>query len=137
MSQQDYEHLQRDFGVTGVMSFCDNAKDEAKIENYIELPFPDDGGSIPSKVIHDTLDWAKEHLSREGTILYVHCALGGSRGPSMSYAICRGVLKMTPDEVFDSIKIGHPIFIGWKENWNPKQYIQDIEEALLIWPGQS
>jgi hypothetical protein len=135
VSPYDYTHLKRDFGVTGVMNFCTDRRDDAEIECGVELPFPDNGNSIPPKIIHDALDWAQAHLARAGTILYVHCALGGSRGPSMAYAIARGVLKMTSEEVFEAIQVGHPVFIGWKDTWHPKQYISDIEKALPDWRG--
>lgn len=136
VSQEDYDHLRRDLGVTGVMSFCDTVKDEASIEDYVEFPFPDNGNKIPAKIIHDALSWARDYLARAGTVLYVHCALGGSRGPSMSYAVCRGVLKMEPNEIFEAIEPGHPTFLVWKDNWYPKQYLRDIEEALLTWSDE-
>jgi len=136
VSPADYEHLRRDLGVTGVMNFCNTTKDDADIEHYIELPFPDNGDRIPSKIIHDALNWARDYLARDGTVLYVHCALGGSRGPSMSYAVCRGVLKMEPQAIFNAIEAGHPVFLEWKEHWHPRQYLHDIEEALLTWPSR-
>ena len=135
-SPHDYEHLKRDFGITGVMNFCTDRPDDAEIDVGIELPFHDGGQSIPADLVHKALNWAKEHLSHDRTTLYVHCALGGSRGPSMAYAICRGVLGISREEVLAAIKVGHPIFIGWSEVWHPKQYLADIEAALLTWPGQ-
>lgn len=138
LGPDDYIHLKHDFKVTGVLNVDNLQSDEGKgIEHLAYFPFPDDGNNIPAGIIHDCLDFAKSHLAADSeNILYVHCALGGSRGPSMAYAVCRGVFKLSPTTIFESIKVGHPLFIGWKETWNPKQYIQDIEEALLIWPGQ-
>lgn len=136
VSQDDYEHLKRDFHITGVMNFCNDRPDNAAIECGVEMPFSDNGHSISRKLIHDALNWAKAHLSKSGTILYVHCALGGSRGPSMAYAICRGVLKMSRSDTLMAIKDGHPLYIGYLKAFHPKQYVHDIEEALLTWPGR-
>jgi hypothetical protein len=135
LSWDDYLHLKRDFGVTGVMNFANTTEDPDGIEHYVHLPFPDDGKPIPHSLIHTVFAWARRHLETAGPVLYVHCALGGSRGPSMAYAVCRGVLGLQPQAIFDAIQVGHPNFIGWKENWNPKQYIKDIEEALTTWSG--
>jgi hypothetical protein len=135
LNHQDYQHLRTNLGVTGVMNFCNTTKDPDGIEHYIHLPFPDTGAAIPHSLIHTALAFAKRHIERVGPVLYVHCALGGSRGPSMSYAVCRGVLGMEPQEIFDAIAAGHPLYLQWKETGNPKQYLKDIEEALLTWVG--
>jgi hypothetical protein len=134
ISQDDYEHLKRDFGVTGVMNFCNDRPDNATIEYGVEMPFSDNGNSISKKFIHDALDWAREFYLCKVGVLYVHCALGGSRGPSMAYAICRGVLGMSRADTLRAIQAGHPLFIGYLKTFHPKQYVHDIEEALLTWP---
>lgn len=58
---------------------------------YHRTPMPDDGSQKPPATYFDAVSFAREALGNVGTRLYVHCAAGMFRSPSVVYAILRAM----------------------------------------------
>lgn len=86
----DYLGMVSAFGVTHVLSFESEQTDDSKVpqRKRAQAPFPDDGKPPPLGLMIQVVQWIKD-LPRDGVVLYCHCRLGGSRGPTAAYAALR------------------------------------------------
>ena len=63
-------------------------KDKYDLE-VLHLHFPDDRKPKPFSIWHTLVEYASTVLSSSGNKLFVHCAAGNARSPSVCYAIVR------------------------------------------------
>jgi rhodanese-related sulfurtransferase len=92
--QSDAMHLARDFGVTHVLSFESEHNDDDmwSASRRGSAPFPDDGKIPPLLPLILAVKWVKG--LPDDAVLYCHCRLGGSRGPSAAYLVLRARFNM-------------------------------------------
>jgi glycosyltransferase involved in cell wall biosynthesis/predicted protein tyrosine phosphatase len=130
----DGTRLQAEYGIGRVISVESERSDDGdgffeEDGDLLYRPFPDWGEAIVGPIIHDVLDFAQKALD-DGKSIYVHCQQGGSRSPAMGYAICRGVLKMSPEQVLERIRRVLPRF---GESVTHQMYMNSIESAMTWW----
>ena len=111
LNADDGAHLQRDYGVMHVLSAESERHDRGKgfaDGNLCRIPFVDNGINGPSEAqVHEALEFAAAVMALPGTVLYCHCQLGGSRGPSMGYLVAVGVLGHDPETVVQRLASVH------------------------------
>lgn len=89
---------------------------------YIHLGQDDDGKPKPKEWFDYAVRFALQAYQTPGSILYVHCAAGVNRGPSLAYAILRS-LGYSRSEAYDQIKHNRPQAVI--------SYKADADRALL------
>ena len=126
VSPADAEHL-RALRVTHVLS-AESEQDDPHVAGiqFGRFAFPDDGAaySPPLDVIRGAVSFARTVLAEPSTVLYTHCRLGGSRGPSYAYLALR-VLGRTSVEALDQC--------GRRQRYGDDlhaTYVAVIEQAL-------
>jgi hypothetical protein len=127
MSPEDAEHLKTKYGITHVLSAESERTDEATwidAATRAHFPFPDNGRSIPLDLCRQATAYARTTLALPNAVLYCHCRLGGSRGPSMAYLALR-VLGRSPDEA--SAACGRRQIHATNLH---SEYVRSIERAL-------
>jgi len=89
----DAEHLARDYGVTHVLSVESERDDAGKLAPFksaARFAFPDNGHPPPPECVLMCIGFLNTAmLSTPRPIIYVHCQAGGSRSPSIAYALLR------------------------------------------------
>lgn len=130
LHQDDWEHLRHNYGATSVLN-VDNQKTEEHlwVPEYKHLPFPDNGERIPRDLVMESIGYARRQLTKPGSVLHVHCALGGARSPSIAYGICRRVFDMEPGHIMSLIRCARPDYGIWRAD-EIGRYIVSIEDAL-------
>lgn len=100
MSVKDAAHLRSTYGVTHTLS-AESEQDDETVwldpTTRARFPFPDDARPIPLDLCRGALAYARTVLLLPDSVLYAHCRLGGSRGPSWGYLSLR-VLGRTPEQ---------------------------------------
>ena len=89
---------------------------------YLYDPTEDDGQAKPPTWFGPGISFALQALSLPGYRVYVHCAAGVNRGPSMCYAIMRA-LGWEASEALKTVKAGRPVAMV--------RYSRDADAALL------
>jgi hypothetical protein len=129
LSVDDADGLRRKYGITHVLSAESEQSDEATWldpATRARFPFPDDEQAIPIGLCVSAIAHARSVLAQPDAVLYCHCRLGGSRGPTFGYTALR-VLGRTPEEAHDQCgrrKI-------YSTGLHPA-YVRSIEGALLV-----
>lgn len=132
LSVADAEHLQSTYGVTHDLSAESEQDDEATwldASTRARFPFPDDGRPIPVDTCRGILAYERAVLSIPTAVLYCHCRLAGSRGPSLAYAALR-VLGRSPSEALAQC--------GRRRIYTTDihaAYVESIESALKALPS--
>lgn len=128
-SQDDYNHLVADYGITGVVNLeYPEQSHGLEIPDTAELHVPDNGDPFPKHYVKTAVDYAK---ARKGKPIYVHCAMGMSRSPHFAYAILRGCYDMSPDDALLTVKKALPSSTHhWGFGLHTDKYIPSIENAL-------
>jgi hypothetical protein len=91
-SVEDASRLRTNYRVTHVLSAESEQDDESTwldASTRARWPFPDDGRPIPLDTCRGILAYQRDVLSIPTAVLYCHCRLAGSRGPSLAYAALR------------------------------------------------
>ena len=125
MGTDDAEEL-RKLGITHVLSAEAEQDDAGKWpdDKRARHEWPDHGLTVDPGLIHKIIDYATGVLSDEGTSLYVHCKMGGSRGPTLGYIVLRAVFKFSPSEAMMAIR-------ATRGMWTPHlKYIESVEHAI-------
>ena len=111
LNADDGRHLRMDHGVTHVLSAESERHDRGKgfaDERLCRIPFVDNGVNGPTEAqVHEALSFAAAVMAKPEHVLYTHCQLGGSRGPSMGYLVCVGVLGLDADDVVNRLASVH------------------------------
>ena len=118
-------------GVTHVLSAESERDDTGKWPSGTQArhAWQDDGLDVSEATLHKVFDFSRKVLDESSSILYAHCRMGGSRGPSLAYAACRSALKLSPAESMRLIRQSRGV-------WTPHlRYIDSIERALTTWQG--
>ena len=92
MSPGDAAHLRRDFSVTHVLSAESEQDDDGTWPDpttRARYPWPDDGSAPPMRILQGAVVTARRWYGSPLCVLYTHCRLGGSRGPTMAYLVLR------------------------------------------------
>lgn len=123
----DWKHLQNDFGISAALNVETEHSDAGKgIDYLLELQVPDDGTPFPANVVFQAIEGVGKWI-REGKKVYIHCQMGGSRSPAFAYAILRKVYGLEPDKALAQIR-------SVKENYGHhnyhKSYINSIEAVI-------
>jgi len=129
----------RQLGITHVLS-AEHERDDAgkwPDDRRARFEWPDDGADIPEATLHKVMQYASDVLSQQDAILYAHCQMGGSRGPTLGYIALRWALKMSPGEAMRAI------LAGWagdnqkpNASWTPHlRYIRSVERAIATMPA--
>jgi hypothetical protein len=103
VSQEDAQSLRAKYGVTHVLSAESEKNDDATWMDpttHGYFPFPDDGRPIPPDLCQKAIVFARSVLAIPGAVLYCHCHLGGSRGPTMAYMTLR-LLGRSREEAYE------------------------------------
>ena len=89
--QSDAMHLARDFGVTHVLSFESERTDHGKWSqpHRAECGFEDNGKPPTLDVMCRAVKWVLDLPKDRSMVLYCHCRLGYSLGPSAAYLALR------------------------------------------------
>lgn len=126
----DWMHLVRDFGITDVLSFESEFSDENKVSDGHRacVPFEDNGRPPPIEPLIQAVKWVKNLPLN--AILYCHCHLGGSRGPTAAYLALRTRWNMnreTAQKYAGRRQCGSALFTN---------YINGVDEAILAVTGR-
>ncbi len=127
VSQEDADALRTKYGVTHVLSAESEQSDEASwldATTRARFPFPDDERSIPLDICRGAIAFARAVLSQPASVLYCHCRLAGSRGPTMAYMALR-LLGRSPSDALAQC--------GRRQIYSTDlhaAYVQSIESAL-------
>jgi predicted O-methyltransferase YrrM/tetratricopeptide (TPR) repeat protein len=136
LSKEDGLGLAEKYGVTHLLSAESERLDDDRgfdDNKRCRVSFVDDGASIDEKLLHEALDFGVKALSAPDSVVYAHCQLGGSRGPSMGYLLVHGVFGMPAQETLAIIKaVRAPL--------NPQEgpdlhrgYLDSINAAISSW----
>jgi dual specificity phosphatase 3 len=93
------------FGITHILNGMYSNNEKALIESvcrdivYKWNPTDDDAKPKSTEWFKIAIDFGVKVISNPGFILYVHCAAGVNRGPSMLYAIMRALGYSVQDAV--------------------------------------
>jgi hypothetical protein len=125
----DWAHIRDDFGIGAVLSLEIERSDEGKGLDvpYLRLGMPDDGGPKPLEYWAAGIAFAHGVLRESGRRLYVHCALGNSRSPSMAYAILRTSMRLTPADALRRFQRSRS---AWGTHPVQATYIASAEAAI-------
>lgn len=129
--REDWEHLERDFGIRSVLNVETEHSDADKgIYRLSECPFPDTGAPIPRGLVRQAVSFAK--LAAGFGPIYIHCQMGGSRAPAIAYAVLRWVYEMEPKEAFDTLRASRDWAPGlpYGDHHYHKAYLVSVDEAL-------
>lgn len=114
-------------GITHVIDVTNAIDDRSLLPAnfpYIWDPTADDGMPKPAQWFSHPLFWAGTILPQNSTAkIYVHCTSGINRGPSMAYAIIRGIQRWSA-----------PATMAAFRKYRPQArlaYAGDAERALL------
>jgi predicted O-methyltransferase YrrM len=131
LGDEDAATLLNQHGVTHVLSAEHDRKEEPwPRASRGWFGFDDDGQDVPEALIHGAMDYAEKVLADPKTVLYAHCRMGGSRGPSMGYLVLRSVFGYTPGAAMKVIRAG-------RGAWTPHlRYIESIERAMTSRKGR-
>jgi len=136
LSEQDGLHLQHDFGVTHVLSVESERLDDGRgfaPDHCCRAAFPDDGRRIEPALLERVIEFADRVLRQEGTTLYCHCQLGGSRGPSLGYLIAHGLLGAPREQVLGAIRrVRAPLSPAEGPDLH-RGYVLSIDDVLAEW----
>jgi hypothetical protein len=127
LSVEDADGLRRKYGVTHDLSAESEQDDEVTWldpATRARFPFPDNEQAPPLDICRGAVAYARSVLARPDSVLYCHCRLGGSRGPSYGYMSLR-VLGRTQEEALDQC--------GRRKIYTTDlhaAYVRVIEEAL-------
>ncbi|GAB4575124.1 MAG: hypothetical protein Kow0077_25130 [Anaerolineae bacterium] len=115
--RKGWERLQR-AGVTAIVNMRREHDDRSagiaiSEENYLHLPTVDDTPVALEDLKRGT-DWIAEQIARGG-VVYVHCAAGSGRAPSMGAAYLIAHESMTTDEALAAIKARRPFIMPLPE----------------------
>jgi len=117
--ENEYQFLVKE-GITHIINAALTESNDAEIlklhpqMKYLFVGEPDDGQPKPKEWFDKTIRFTLEAYQTPGTIVYVHCAAGVNRGPSLAYAILRAI-GLSRSEAFDTIKLNRPqAMIGYK-----------------------
>lgn len=126
----DWAHIRDDFGIGAVLSLEIERDDAGKGLDvpYLRLGMPDDGGPKPVEYWVAGVAFACGAL-RDGRRIYVHCALGNSRSPSMAYAILRCAFKLSTAEALARFQRSRP---EWGTHPVQATYIASAEASLAF-----
>ena len=127
IDQTDWEHLQKDFGIKGVINVDPRPDSDKGIDQLLECGVNDDGNGFPKEKILQACEFATKIVGP----IYLHCHLGFSRSPHFAYAILRQNYKLTKEEALSKVKsaIPSPQHL-WGFNQHTESYMRSIEEAL-------
>jgi hypothetical protein len=132
LSTEDACQLRTNYGVTHNLSAESEQDDEATwldASTRARFPFPDDGRPIPADLCRGIIAYQRAVLSDPTAVLYCHCRLAGSRGPSLAYAALR-VLGRSPNEALAQC--------GRRKIYTTDihaAYVESIESALKALPS--
>lgn len=128
-SPADAAHLKDDLGVTHVLSFESEYDEDhwprTEPSTAARFPFADNGTSIDDRAdLVAAATFAARVLVDPNNVLYCHCQLGGSRGPTAGYLALR-LLDHSPEEAMAAIRETRG------PDWHPHAaYIESIEKML-------
>lgn len=131
-SRDDWRHLKDRLGIGAVIT-AEVERDDVSVGVPAELICDvgvSDNGQPNIDLYVKAIKFARRHTSER---LYVHCAMGGSRSPSLAYAILRdGGLSSTRiiqayQHIFSAKLNGHP----WGEHPFHMAYVGAAEAALV------
>ena len=128
-------------GITHVLSGEHERDDTGKWPDNKRGRFAweDNSAAIDEALLHALFDHVEKLFASEPeAVLYVHCQMGGSRGPTLGYLVLRLVFKYAPAQAMRAIRE------SWagdnrqpNPNWVPHlDYIQSIERALETRPAK-
>ena len=111
LDETDWRHLQRDYGLAGVINVESEHSDQGKgiillFESGIR--WPDDAQPRPAIYWRTCIDAARAVLAH-GPV-YIHCQMGGSRSPAVAYAVLRMVFKYSPEKARDALLACWPFY---------------------------
>ena len=126
MSAEDAEAL-RHMGVTHVLSAEDQQDDAGKWpdDRRARHEFVDGGQDVPLELVHAMVGYTRRVLQGfPDAVLYAHCHMGGSRGPTLGYIALRAAFEFTPAQAMAAIRVH-------RGDWTPHlRYIHSVERAL-------
>ena len=123
----------RALGITNVLSAEHEHDDAGKWPDVARAryEFDDDGKPVPLELLHKAMDYAQTVLAEPTAVLYTHCRLGGSRGPSMAYLTLRVGCAYDPARAMAAIRATR------EPHWTPHlDYIKSIERAITSRGGK-
>ncbi len=101
-------------GVTAIVNMRREHDDRAAgipvpAENYLHLPTEDDT-PVALEDLRRGADWIADQIARGGAV-YVHCAAGSGRAPSMGAAYLIAHMGMTTDQALATIRARRPFIM--------------------------
>ena len=128
----DWDHLKKTYGITHALNL-ETEHDETSIvgDCGLHIPVPDDGQPKNPAWFAVGLYFTSKVLSQPHQKLYLHCQAGGSRTPTMLYAILRKRFSLPPKEALTLIRAEKP---GYGNHAFHVNYIASAEVALLGLP---
>ncbi len=121
-------------GVTSIVNMRREHDDRASgvsvpEENYLHLPTTDDN-PVALQDLKRGADWIAGQIARGG-VVYVHCAAGSGRAPSMGAAYLITHQGMSTEEALDTIKAKRPFIMPM-----PGQVERLREYERWVWDGR-
>lgn len=130
---QDYEHLKKDYFITGVLNVETEHGDTGKTIDYLcETRVPDDGSPFPLEYVRKAALFTDKFLTENKgkNNLYVHCQMGGSRSPAFAYMVLRHHYKMSIEDALGQIRGIMPSGNNYGEHPYHQTYLSSIEQGL-------
>lgn len=129
----------RALGATHVLS-AESERDDAgkwSDDSRARFDWPDSGAEIADSVLHKAFDYVESVLSDPRTVLYAHCQMGGSRGPTLGYIALRVAFGYSPEAAMQAIRC---VWAGNNKqrdpDWVPHLlYIRCVERAIDTRPS--
>ena len=131
-SAADWAHLEKDFGIKGVINVDGgNSDKDYGASDLLERNIEDNGGAFAADSVCEAVAVAKKHRDEP---IYVHCHMGCSRSPHFVYAILRGLFKLSTDDARATVWNALPSpRHQWGFNNHTASYTASIEAALENW----
>lgn len=134
-NRADGEHLEKDLGITHVLSLQNEVADSGKFNVPVcQLGMPDQGQDIPDMLTNTAKNFVSDALKDPKNRVYIHCQIGGSRSPAIAYAMLLACKLV--DSKAKAMEWIRECKGDWQGGWQPyPKYIESIDKAINIAPG--
>lgn len=130
---EDWAHLRYDLGIGAVLNLqIEPSADNVVVRDvpYVNAGTPDDGAPKPLEFWTTCIAFAFAVLRDKHRRLYVHCAAGASRAPSVTYAILRTSMRLHPKDALARVR--RPRRPDWGNHPIQANYLRSCEDSLAV-----